>query len=261
MLPLIGLGTYKLLGKECEKTVREALEIGYRHIDTAFGYENHKAIGEAIKDFDRSELFITSKFTAERVKGAKGVEKLVHQALKELQVDYLDLMLIHWPEPGYPLQEVYAALFEQTRKGELRSAGVSNYTKHHLQDAYDAGLKIPYNQVEFHPYLYQADLLKFAKAHGTELIAYRPFGKGQLTEIEPLFKEIGQKHGKTAGQVILRWLIQKGIPVVPKASSGKHLRENFNIFDFSLDHREMAALDALNKNQRFCLPDSPIFQY
>lgn len=264
MLPLLGLGTYQLLGDQCTQTVRRAIEMGYRHIDTAFAYDNQEAIGDALKGFNRAELFITSKILVDlvgHVRVEKKVEKLVQRALEELGTDYLDLMLIHWPEEGYALDEIFRALERQVAQGLLRSAGVSNYTRNHLQDAYDAGLVVPYNQVEFHPYLYQKELLEFSKAHGTQLIAFRPFGKGNLLKIEPLFEKIGEKHGKTGAQVILRWIVQKGIPVVPKASSEAHLKENLNIFDFELSEEEMADLDSLGNQQRFCMPDSSVFDY
>lgn len=255
-IPQIGLGTYLLQGETCIEVVREALDLGYRHIDTAFAYENHVAIGKAIKGFPREKLFITSKILVDEM--PHGVERQVELALKELGVDYIDLMLIHWPDRSYPLA---AILSELQKNSKLRFTGVSNFTERHLQDMYDAGLKPAFNQVEFHPYLYQKDLLAFAKAHGTQLIAFRPFGKGKLLPQEPLFAEIGQKYGKTGAQIILRWILQKGLPIVPKASNLQHLKENIDIFDFSLTPEEVMRIDHLNKNQRFCMPENPEFNY
>jgi 2,5-diketo-D-gluconate reductase B len=265
MLPLIGLGTYLLQGRKCQEIVEQALAIGYRHIDTAFAYDNQEEVGWAIRDFPRQELFLTSKFTVEQVLGKKplekAVEKVIDLALKQLDTSYLDLLLIHWPDVDAPLEEILEALLLQTEKGKLRAAGVSNYTRHHLQDAYVRDLKVPYNQVEFHPYLYQKELLDFCMAHGTQLIAYRPFGKGKLLDMEPLFTQIGRDHGKSGAQVILRWLIQKKIPTVVKASSPVHLKENFSVFDFSLTDEEMEQIDRLGRQMRFCKPDSPVFEY
>ncbi|NGX59739.1 MAG: putative oxidoreductase [Chlamydiae bacterium] len=265
-IPLIGLGTYLLTGKTCTKIVEEALEIGYRHIDTAFAYQNHKEIAKAIKGFDREKLFITSKLAVglEQINDQnieKSVEAACDLALKELQIEYLDLLLIHWPDRTRPLEQILAAMHTLVHKEKIRFPGVSNFTKHHLQDAYDAGVAVPFNQVEFHPYLYQKELLDFGREHGTELIAYRPFGKGLLMDQDHLFAEIGKVHGKTPAQVILRWIIQKKVPVIPKASSTKHLLENFALFDFSLSSSEEAKLDAINKNCRFCETDWNEFDY
>lgn len=224
-----------------------AIEVGYRHIDTAFLYDNHKAVGRAIKHFDREELFVTSKILLGNAYGISHVDfdnivpsvnASVDLALSELQTDYLDLMMIHWPNSKVPMDQVLLAL-EQNPK--VLSIGTSNFTEKHLQKLYDTGLKIPYNQVEFHPYLNQKELLDFCRDHGTELIAFRPFGKGKLLA-----------ETKLAPRVILRWLFQKGIAVIVKASSREHLKENLEIFDFSLSDQEMEELDALNRNQRFC---------
>lgn len=259
-IPKIGLGTWQLFDKACVQAVKMALEIGYRHIDTAFAYENHAEIAKAMKGYPRESLFLTSKFGVEMTE-KKSVEEICDLALKGLKTDYLDLFLIHWPDRDYPLVAILEELHALCEKGKIRFPGVSNYTIHHLQDAYDAGLSVPYNQVEFHPYLDQKELLDFSRKHGTELIAHRPFGKGQLLMDEPLFGEIGKKHGKSASQVILRWINQKGLPVVPKATTEEHLKENLAIFDFALSEGEMKQLDGFNKNFRYCLPDSDVFNY
>ncbi len=256
-MPLIGLGTYQLLGKECVKSVQMALDIGYRHIDTALSYKNHSEIAKAIKGFNREELFITSKFGLDI---GISVEVACDLSLKELKTEYLDLMLIHWPDYKRPMEEIYTALTKVAEKGKIRWPGVSNFTEHHLQDLFDQGLKVPYNQVELHPYLTQKNLLQFCQKKGTQLISYRSFGKGALLK-EPLFDEIGKPHGKTGAQVIFRWIVQQGIPVIPKAASEKHLRENFDVFDFQLTEDEMVRLDQLNRDQRFCATDWNEFNY
>jgi len=249
-MPLIGMGTWELSGKACTASVEEALLIGYRHIDTAFSYENHREVGKALKRVNREEIFLTTKFTPD-IKGS--VEEVCDLALKELDTDYLDALLIHWPYRDCSLEKILEALFTLVEKDKLRFPGVSNYTIHHMQDAFDAGLSIPVNQVEFHPYLYQKELLEFANRHGTKLVAYRPFGKGKLLKEESLFGEIGEKYGKTAGQVVLRWITQKGIPVIPKASSEKHLKENFESLDFDLGPEDIKKIDELGKKVRYCI--------
>ncbi|NGX40170.1 MAG: putative oxidoreductase [Chlamydiae bacterium] len=272
-IPLIGLGTWGLWGAECERIVRLALEIGYCHIDTAFAYENHKQIAKAIRGFPREELFLTTKFALGQVTKTmtlsqvddkrilKSLEKTCDKALKELGTDYLDALLIHWPNRERPIVEILAAMHRLADKGKIRYPGVSNYTIHHLQDAYDAGLSVPFNQVEFHPHLYQKELLDFCQSHGTQLIAYRPFGKGKLLGEEPLFAELGQKYGKSPAQIILRWIIQKKVPVIPKASSEDHLRENFTIEDFSLSEEEEKSIDLLDQQKRYTNPTWGDFKY
>lgn len=264
-LPLIGLGTWELTGEECTKVVQAALDFGYRHIDTAHVYQNHEAIQKAIKGFDRKNLFITSKISVEdQVNPAspeESVRKACEQTLKELGTPYLDLYLIHWPNLKYPLKKVFAAMDALTKEGKIMKAGVSNYTIHHMEDLRKAGFTPFANQVEFHPYLNQKELLDYCRTHDIRLISYRSFGKGKLLIEEPLFDTIGKKYHKTGAQVILRWLVQKEIAVIPKGSSQKHLKDNMEIFDFSLTDSETAQIDSLGQNKRYCDWDESEFTY
>lgn len=248
-MPLIGLGTWELRGKTCTEVVRTALDLGYRHIDTAFLYENHKDIAKALQNFPREELFITSKFLPEMIE--TDVEALLDLALKELKTDYLDLFLIHWPQPGYPLVDIFSQLHALTQTTKLCSAGVSNYDKKQLKQAYDAQLPVPYNQVEFHPYLYQKELLTYCNEHHTQLVAYRSLGKGALLE-DPLFIQLAQKYNRSPAQIILRWCLHKNVPVIPKAKSEAHLKENLSLLDFALSPSDIAQIDSINKNRRYC---------
>lgn len=254
-LPRIGLGTWDLRGDECTKVVLKALELGYHHIDTAHVYENHLAICHALKKWDRSKIFLTSKLSLAQIHLQKieaSVEKACDLALKELGIDDLDLYLIHWPDRKFPLIEIFQGLEKLVKKGKIHRAGVSNFTIHHLQDLLNAGCKPAVNQVEFHPYLYQKELLEFCRLNQIELVAYRSFGKGALLQ-DPLFKTIGERYGKTSAQVILRWLFQLKIPVIPKASSEHHLAENLKILDFELTSSEMEEVACLHQGKRFCL--------
>ncbi|MDR2539135.1 MAG: aldo/keto reductase [Chlamydiales bacterium] len=255
-VPLIGLGTWELSGKLCISTVKIALELGYHHIDTALIYENHRDIAMAIRGFNRKELFITSKFFLDQ----KSAEESCDLALQELHLDYLDLFLIHWPDREKPMIKVLREMEKLKKQGKVHCIGVSNFTIHHLQDTIDQGLQIDYNQVEFHPYLYQKKLWQFCQNRQIGLIAYRPLGKGELVQ-EEIFKQIGDKYGKTSAQIILKWLIQKEIAVVVKASSKQHLQENFHVFDFFLHSEDMQKIDELNRNQRFCETDYSDFNY
>lgn len=262
-LPPIGLGTWNLRGHECTKVVKLALALGYHHIDTAHDYENHEAIREGIEGFDRHKLFITSKFTIEQLGPqdiAGSVEETCDLALEQLGTDYLDLYLIHWPRRTWPLTEIFKSMELLVKKGKIKKAGVSNFTAHHLKDLLDDGHKPAANQVEFHPYLYQKELWDYCKLEGIQLIAHRPFGKGPILK-DPLLKKIGSHYNKSPSQVVLRWLVQKEIPTIPKASSEKHLEENINIFDFALTADEMKHIDHLNKSKRFCGAEDPEFKY
>ncbi|MBS0616267.1 MAG: aldo/keto reductase [Verrucomicrobia bacterium] len=264
-LPLIGLGTWDLRGHACTKVVRQALEMGYPHIDTAHSYENHTAIRPALKEFNREKFYLTSKLEIEEEVDAKkptqSVQKACDNALKELGTDYLDLYLIHWPYRDFPLDQIFEEMENLVAQGKIRKAGVSNYNIHHLEDLGKAG-HTPYaNQVEFHPYLNQNELLLYCNAKNIRLIAYRPLGKGRLLQDEPIFAKIGQKYGKTGAQVILRWVIEQNIPVLVKSESEKHLRENLEIFDFSLSQEDRDQIDSLDQKKRYCQPDHAEFSY
>lgn len=179
-IPSLGLGTYDLRNKQCTKIVQEALKIGYRHIDTADVYDNHKAVGKGIHGFERSELFVTSKFFLDLINPKKveaSVLKTCNKALKELGLEYLDLYLIHWPDRTYPMSEIFKAMEKLVSSGKVRHVGVSNFTIHHLEDLHRDGCRPQANQVEFHPYLFQKSLLEYCHHHKILLIAYRPFGK------------------------------------------------------------------------------------
>lgn len=264
-VPLIGLGTWQLTGEDCIRVVPLALELGYRHIDTAHVYRNHEAIRKGMKGFDRRKLYITSKISVQEQVNKEKVEESVQEAceraLKELGIDYLDLYLIHSPDRSYPLDRIFKELENLKKQGKIKEAGVSNYNIRHLEDLKNAGFTPFANQVEFHPYLNQNALLEYCRKHHIKLISFRSFGKGKLLIEEPIFGIIGKKYQKTGAQVILRWTIQKNIPVIPKASSYEHLKENLDIFDFSLTDKEMDQLDHLNRNKRYCLADNPEYSY
>jgi len=262
-IPTIGIGTWELTGKECAKVLKRALSLGYRHIDTAHVYKNHKAVRDAIEDFDRRQLFLTSKIALEQVdvkKISASVERACCLALKELGVEYIDLYLLHWPDRTLPLSKIVLAMEKLKEKGMVKEVGVSNFTVHHLRDLLRDGARPTFNQVEFHPYLYQKELWGFCCENQITLVSYRPFGKSKLLK-EPLFAKLGKRYDKSPAQVVLRWLLQKQIPTIPKASSEAHLRDNLDIFGFSLTPAEMKLIDHLHRNKRFCGEDDPEFDY
>ena len=247
-VPQLGLGTWKLTGNDCTAAVETALKLGYTHIDTAEHYGNHVEIAEAIGGFDRSKLFITSKVWLTDLRRGD-VLKACDRALKELCTDYLDLYLIHWPNPSVPLAESLGAMSELYRTGKIKSIGVSNFTIRHLEEALGAGVPISMNQVEFHPGLYQKELLDFCKERNIFVTAYSPLGRGGLIG-DKTITSIAGKNGKTPAQVCLMWLVQKGMVVIPKAASEAHLKENMCIFGWKLGDADMNSIDAMGSNNR-----------
>jgi 2,5-diketo-D-gluconate reductase B len=252
VIPSLGLGTYRLTGKECEKIITQALEIGYRHFDTADAYGNHWEVGRAIKHFPRKELFIVTKIDLNQL-APNAVRKAVPRFLKELAQEYIDLLLVHWPAQGVNLAHTLQAMMEFKEKGVVHHLGVSNFVRSHIEEL-APHFPILTNQIELHPYLQRYDLVETCKKFGVHITAYRPLAKGAF-EQDKILKEIGSQHGKTASQSALRWCIQKGYAAIPKAATPKHLKENFEIFDFTLNREEMQRIDALDANKRYCAPE------
>jgi 2,5-diketo-D-gluconate reductase B len=252
-IPLLGLGTWKLYGEECERTVRSALDLGYRHIDTADAYKNHAAVGRALSDFPREELFVTSKLFVEELL-PKQVMAAAPRFLKELGTPYLDLLLIHWPNPEVRLEETLEAMVRCQEKGYIRHIGVSNFVRSHLEALAPFHFPILTNQIEMHPYLQRRLLVPVCKKLSITVTAYRPLAKGAF-EKDPLLQKIGGNHEKTPSQIALRWLVQQGIVAIPKASSLEHLKQNCAIFDFTLSAQEMQEIDGLERGLRFCAPE------
>ncbi|HLC63177.1 MAG TPA: aldo/keto reductase, partial [Candidatus Nanoarchaeia archaeon] len=175
------------------------------------------------------------------------------ETLKQLQTDYLDLYLIHWPNNKIDMKETFKAMHELLQKGKVRNIGVSNFTVEHLEQARKLSKKISINQVEFHPYLYQKALLNYCNENKVTLTAYSPLGRGQILN-DKTITEIAKKHNKSPAQICLRWLIQKDIIVIPKASSEHHLKNNLEVFDFSLKEKEMKLIDSIGIKKRMVNP-------
>ena len=246
-IPWVGLGTYKLAkGKQTYETVLKALELGYRHLDTAFIYENEEEVGKAVRDsgLKRSEIFVTTKLWNDHQGYEKG-KQAFHASLKLLGFDYVDLYLIHWPLLETRL-DAWRALVEIKQQGFARSIGVSNFTIPHLEQLLKHSDEVPsVNQVEFSPFLYQKDLLDFCTKHKIYLEAYSPLTRGEKLQ-HPVLVKIAKKHKRTSAQVILRWALEIGVIVLPKSVSPERLKENISLFDFELDqtdHTEMATLN------------------
>ncbi|MEM7572665.1 MAG: aldo/keto reductase [Bacteroidota bacterium] len=260
-IPQLGLGVLKARnGGEVEQAVLHALDSGYRLIDTAAIYGNESGVGSAIKQsrLDRSEIFITSKVWNSD-QGYKQTLAAFERSLENLQTDYLDLYLIHWPVAG-KFQDSWKALEELYRAGKVRAIGVSNFQVHHLETLLETAEIVPMvNQVELHPYLQQPQLQAFAQAKGIQLEAWRPIMMGAVLDI-PELVAIGQAHGKSAVQVSLRWLIQEGVVVIPKSVTLKRIIENAKVFDFELSEQEMSIIRGLNRQERLG-PDPDNFNF
>ncbi|WJQ00801.1 aldo/keto reductase [Geobacillus stearothermophilus] len=250
-MPWVGLGVYKVKeGEEVKSAVRTALEIGYRHIDTAAFYENEEGVGQAIREsgIPREQVFVTTKVW-NTDQGYETTLKAFDKSLKKLGFDYVDLYLVHWPVKG-KYKETYKALEKLYKDGYVRAIGVSNFQIHHLQDVLaDCEIKPMVNQVEYHPRLTQKELLTFCRENGIQLEAWSPLMRGEILT-EPTIVEIGKKYGKTPAQVVLRWDLQHGVVTIPKSVTPARIKENANLFDFSLTAEEMKQIDALNLNKR-----------
>lgn len=250
-MPWFGLGVYKVEeGQEVITSVKAALENGYIHIDTAAMYQNEKGVGQAIREsgIPREELFITSKVWNDD-QGYESTLKAYETSLSNLEMDYLDLYLIHWPVRE-KFKDTWKAMEKLYKEGRVRAIGVSNFHVHHLEELLkDAEIKPMVDQIEYHPHLAQLELHEFCKKEGIQLEAWSPLKRGTLLE-EPTLVEIGKKYGKSAAQVILRWDLQNEVITIPKSIKPHRIIENANIYDFKLSQEDMERINALNKNER-----------
>ena len=248
-MPLIGFGTFMLGGEACKNAVTVAIENGYRMIDTAEAYGNEKEVGEGIKqsDIDRKELFLVTKVN---FKSYENAEQTVMQSLSNLQTDYIDLLLLHWPFANYygawrTLEKLYA-------KGKIRAIGVSNFEPDQLLDLIAYNKIIPaINQIETNLYCQRSTERSWMDKKQVSHMAYAPLGQGNRNEMfqEPIVLSLAKKYRKTPAQVLLRFLTQKGIIVIPRSTKPEHIKENLDLFDFELSTDEMSQLSALDKKE------------
>ncbi len=255
-VPEIGMGTYKLYGKECKNVVLEAIDLGYRHIDTAQIYKNEAEIGNAIKQsgIDRDEFFVTTKLWHTNL-DHDDVLQSVEDSLRELKMPYVDLLLIHWPNDQHSLFQTLEAMLSLRDQGKVLDIGVSNFTLNMVREVIE-DLRIPIltNQIEYHPFLGQFDMLDYSYDGDFLVTAYSPLAQGEVMNNDELI-EIGKEYGKTAAQIALRWLIeQENVIVIPKASSAERLKENLDIYDFELSDEHFEQIDHLDKSRRLVNP-------
>jgi 2,5-diketo-D-gluconate reductase A len=261
-IPQLGFGVFQIKPEETVKATTSALEIGYRHIDTAQMYGNEREVGIAVREsgIPREEVFVTSKLNNNRLE-RDDILRSFDTSLSELGFDYLDLFLIHWPLPAVAdyvarwkvMEEIYAG-------GRVKAIGVSNFQPNHLRDLFGAtDVRPAVNQIEAHPFLTQDELRAFGADHEIVTEAWAPIARGKVND-DPVIAGIAGQVGKTPAQVTLRWHIQRGDVVFPKSVTRSRVEENFDIFDFELDESAMTAISALNRDQRTG-PDPDEFNY
>ena len=251
-IPQLGFGVFQIKPEDTAAATRTALEIGYRHIDTAQMYRNEKQVGEAVRSsgIERAQVFVTSKINNNKL-DRDSMLRSFDRTLADLGSEYLDLLLIHWPLPGASdyvqrwkvMEEIYAG-------GRVKAIGVSNFQPHHLRDLFaSADVRPAVNQIEVHPYLTQDDVRAFDADHEIVTEAWAPIAKGKVAD-DPVIRRIAEQVGRTPAQVTLRWHIQRGDVVFPKSVTRSRVEENFAIFDFELDESQMTAISALDRGER-----------
>ena len=250
-IPQLGFGVFQIAPEDTADAVSAALEVGYRHIDTAQMYGNEREVGEGVRasGLPRDEVFVTSKLNNDAHDPA-GVAAALDRTLDALGFDVLDLFLVHWPMPDVgDFVETWRAMCELD-PGRVRAVGVSNFEPHHLQRLLDAGLTVPaVNQVEVHPYFRQDAVRAFDAEHGIVTEAWSPIAKGRVVH-DPTIVEIADRTGRTPAQVTLRWHLQRGDVVFPKSSSPARMAENFAVFGWELSPEDMSAIDRLDRDDR-----------
>jgi 2,5-diketo-D-gluconate reductase B len=245
-IPALGLGTWRLTGRNCARLVQQALRLGYRHIDTAEMYENEREVGEALRGSGvrREDVFITTKVWSTHLAPGE-LARAAKDSLAKMRLSDVNLLLIHWPNPRVPLAETIGALCRMKSEGYARHIGVSNFSATLLQEAVGlASEPLVTNQIEWHPFIDQRTLVATTKQHGLALTAYSPLAKGK-TMSNDVLSTIGMHYSKTGGQVALRWLLQQGAIVIPGTSRVERLSENMAVFDFELSTEEMDEIATL----------------
>jgi 2,5-diketo-D-gluconate reductase B len=261
-IPQIGLGTMTLKEDVCVQAVKAALQMGYRHLDTAAFYGNEVENGEGLRQsgVKREEVFITTKVRENNLT-PENFNKSLDQSLKNLQLPYVDLLLIHWNNKDVPFSVSIPALCAAKKDGRAKHVGVANFTTKMLDEAWAVTSEpLVCNQIEMHPFINQDKVLATSRKHGMAVVAYCPIARGKAPGAEAL-ERIGKAHGKSAAQVSLRYLVQMGATPIPRTATPAHLKDNMNIFDFKLSEAEMAEIKKLNANNMRVVnpPHAPVW--
>lgn len=247
-IPVVGLGTWKLQGDQGIQVMKSALRLGYRHFDTAEMYNTEIELGKAIKGFDRSKLFIVSKVSPWNLSHRRVISSF-EGSISRMGTDYLDLYLIHWPPPFANWSKVLEAFKELYDKRKIRAFGVSNFKVKHLERIIPIckkiDLPISVNQIEFNPLVYPREVFEYCKRKGIVVTAYSPLAKGNFADSD-LLNNLALKYKKSVPQIVLRWLLDCGLVVIPKSSSEAHLKENISLFDFKIDIKDARRIDSMS---------------
>lgn len=245
-IPALGLGTWTLNGRMCARLVEQALRLGYRHVDTAEIYDNEREVGEGLRasGVRREEVFITTKVWKTHL-APPDLQRATKESLVRMRLSDVNLLLVHWPNPRIPLAETIGALCRMKSEGYARHIGISNFTPPLIEEAVRLATEpLVANQVEWHPYFDQKEVVAATRKHGLAVIAYSPIAQGKAAG-DKVMATIGMNYGKTAGQISLRYLVQQGAAVLPRTSKVERLAENMAIFDFSLTDEDMAEIAKL----------------
>ena len=259
-IPQIGVGTWTLRGETARKNVRLAIEAGFRHIDTAQAYDNEAEVGQGIVDsgVKRQEIFLTTKVATNIMReGREAVKQSIEESLAKLKTKYIDLLLIHWPVKDC-VRDTWQVMEECVRLGKVRSIGVSNFNRHHLDDLLTyAEIHPVINQIEVHPLMTQEENIAYNHELGIQVEAWGPFGQGDIDVVgHPVLQSLSKKYQKTASQIVLRWIVQRGLITIPRAKPS-HFAENLGVMAFTLSEEDMQAISALNQNLRSNVLNDP----
>ena len=257
-MPVLGYGVFQVPPQEAERCVSDALSVGYRLIDTAQAYFNEEGVGEAIakSGIKREDIFLVTKVWISNngeVKAARSID----ESLRKLKTDYIDLLLIHWPVRNC-IKDTWQVMEDYVRQSKVKSIGVSNFNRHHLDDLLTyAEIRPVINQIEVHPFMTQEDNIAYNRQLGIQVEAWGPFGQGDIDVVgHPLLQSLATKYQKTASQIVLRWIVQRGLITIPRAKPN-HFAENQEIMTFSLSEDDMQAISALNQNLRSNVLNDP----
>ena len=246
-MPVVGIGTWNIEGESLRESLRAALGAGYAHVDTAEGYMNEAEIGDVLAEYDRDDLFLTSKVLPSNLDYESVIESC-EASLDRLGTDYLDLYLIHWPNPAISLRETLHAMERLRERGSVRNVGVSNFSAYQLSAAHHvSNVPIAVNQIEFHPWFQRPELVEYCRETDTVVEAAAPLARTEIFGDETV-RELADEYDRTPAQIVLRWAVEKGVVVLPKSSSPEHVRENVALFDWELDDADRERLDGIDRD-------------
>jgi diketogulonate reductase-like aldo/keto reductase len=252
-LPVVGAGTWDIEGDTVRESVRAALDAGYAHVDTAEGYMNENEIGDVLADYDRDDVFLTSKVLPKNL-GYEDVLSSCEASIDRLGTDYLDLYLIHWPNPAISLRETLSAMETLHDEGKVRNVGVSNFSAYQLSAVHHVSdVPIAVNQIEFHPWFQRPDLVDYCRETDTVIEAAAPLARTETFEDDTV-QELAEQYEKSLAQIVLKWAVENDVVVLPKSSSPEHVRQNLDLFDWDLDDEDRRRLDEADR-------DDPVYDF